>query len=224
MRRIVLSLMAIAFFSAGLLAQDFTLAPSPVNVSGDPSTALIEAPSKVVNNTNGILKLRWKRIEDIPDEWQTLICDNVLCWGPAKSMSDFTLEPGEEGDMKPNFKVNNTEGNGVVRMLIYDPLDSLNTVQENTYTCNATAVSVEEPTENNFTIYPNPATDFVVLPENSKIKTAVLYNITGQQVKIFDLMANTRRFDVGDVMRGTYLLQFIDDVGSILHTTRLTKR
>lgn len=224
MRRILLTLITVAFFSAGLVAQDFTVNPSPVNVTGDANTSLIEASSKVINNTSEVLNLRWERIEEIPSEWQTLICDNQLCWGPAKSSNDFTLQPDEQGDMKPNFDPNGVVGTGVVRMLIYDPLDSLNTVQEHTYTCDILAVSVEEPTENNFTIYPNPAKDFVVLPENSKIKKAILYNITGQQVKIFDLVANTRRFDVADMMRGTYLLQFIDETGAILHTTRLTKR
>ena len=225
MRRILLTLIVLAFVSAGLVAQDFTVSPSPVSVTGDPDAALVEAPSKVTNNTNNVLNLRWERVvEDIPVEWQTLVCDNILCWGPTKSVSDFTLEPNADGDMKPNFKPNGVEGTGVVHILIYDPLDSLNTVQEHVYTANINSVSVEEPTEVNFTIYPNPAKNFVVLPENSKIKKAILYNITGQQVKIFDLVANTRRFDVADVMRGTYLLQFIDETGAILHTTRLTKR
>lgn len=224
MRRILLTLITVAFFSAGLLAQNFTVSPSPVDVTGNSSTSLIEASSQVINNTNEVLNLRWERIEEIPSEWETLICDNQLCWGPAKSSNDFTLEPNAEGDMKPNFKPNGVSGVGVVRMLIFDPLDSLNTVQEHVYTCDIVSVSVEEPTESDFTIYPNPAKDFVVLPENSKIKKAILYNITGQQVKIFDLVANTRRFDVADMMRGTYLLQFIDETGAILHTTRLTKR
>jgi len=86
------------------------------------------------------------------------------------------------------------------------------------------STKVQEPEQIDFTIYPNPASDFVVLPQSDQITKAVLYNITGKQVKTFDLATNTRRFDVGDVMRGTYLLQFIDKTGAILHTTRLTKR
>lgn len=225
MRRILLTLITFAVFSAATFAQDFTISPSPVNVEGDVNTALIEAPSKVTNNTGDVLNLRWERVvEDIPAEWQTLICDNILCWGPTKSVSDFTLQPNAEGDMKPNFSPNGVEGMGTVHMLIYDPLDSLNTVQEHVYTCNAVLVSVEEPEEMDFTIYPNPARDFVILPESNQITKAILYNIAGKQVKTFDMVANTRRFDVADVMRGTYLLQFIDEAGAILHTTRLTKR
>jgi len=59
-------------FSATTFAQDFTVSPSPVSVDGDVSTTLIEAPSKVINNTDGVLNLRWERVvEDIPAEWQT---------------------------------------------------------------------------------------------------------------------------------------------------------
>jgi len=82
----------------------------------------------------------------------------------------------------------------------------------------------QESEQIDFTIYPNPASNFVVLPQSDKLTKAILYNITGKQVKTFDLIVNTRRFDVTDVMRGTYLLQFIDQTGAVLHTTRLTKR
>lgn len=86
------------------------------------------------------------------------------------------------------------------------------------------ATGVQESEQIDFTIYPNPASDYVVLPQSDEITTAILYNIVGKQVKTFNLVSNTRRFNVGDLMRGTYLLQFIDETGAILHTTRLTKR
>ena len=86
------------------------------------------------------------------------------------------------------------------------------------------STAIHTPEQIDFKIYPNPASDFVVLPESDHISKAILYNIAGKQVKTFDLITNTRRFDVADVMRGTYLLQFIDETGAILHTTRLTKR
>jgi len=83
---------------------------------------------------------------------------------------------------------------------------------------------LHEPEQIDFTIYPNPAKDFVVLPQSDQIAQAILYNITGQEVKRFNLANNASRFDVSGVMRGTYLLQFINEAGAILHTTRLTKR
>ncbi len=83
---------------------------------------------------------------------------------------------------------------------------------------------VQESEQINFTIYPNPATDFIVLPQSDQIAQAILYNITGQEVKRFNLANNASRFDVSGIMRGTYLLQFINETGAILHTTRLTKR
>jgi len=86
------------------------------------------------------------------------------------------------------------------------------------------ATEVQEPEQIDFTIYPNPASDYVILPQSEQITRAILYNIVGKQVKTFDLMTNARRFEVGDIMRGTYLLQFIDEKGAILHTTRLTKK
>lgn len=225
MRRILLTLMTFAVFSVTTFAQNFTVEPSPANASGLPADQFIDASSKVINQTNETLNLRWERVViDIPTEWDAPICDNVLCWAPHISAKDFILAPNEEGDMKVSYRPNSTEGSAEVHILIYDPLDSMNTVQEHIYYGTATTVSVEEPEEADFTIYPNPARDFVVLPESNQIKKGILYNIAGKQVKTFDMAANTRRFDVADVMRGTYLLQFIDEAGAILHTTRLTKR
>lgn len=226
MRNFLLSLWSIMLMSVAVSAQDFTVTPSPVSVDGDANASSIDASSKVVNNTDNTLNLRWERIViSTPDGWDTAICDNVLCWSPQTSTKDFTLTSGEEGDMKVNYRPNGVVGMGEVNIRIYDPLDSLNTVQEHTYLCNATLVSVEEPEEENFTIYPNPATNFVVLPDNNRIQKAVLYSITGRKVQVFDMAAvANRRFDIVDVMRGTYLLQFLDENGATLHTTRLTKR
>jgi len=225
MRRIILTLMTFTIFGATTFAQDFIVSPSPVSVSGLPGDQFIDASSKVINQTNETLNLRWERIIiDIPTEWDAPICDNVLCWAPHIGAKDFTLAPNEEGDMKVSYRPNGTEGSSEVHILIYDPLDSLNTVQEHSYFGTATTVSVEEPEEVDFTIYPNPARDYVVLPQNNQITKAILYNIAGKQVKTFDLVTNTNRFDIADIMRGTYLLQFIDEAGAILHTTRLTKR
>lgn len=226
MKKILLTLWSIALMSVAMFAQDFTVTPSPVSIDGDASASSIDASSKVVNNTDNTLNLRWERIViSTPNEWDTAICDNVLCWSPQTSTKDFTLTPGEEGDMKVNYRPNGVEGMGEVHIRIYDPLDSLNTVQEHTYIATATLVSVEEPEQENFTIYPNPATSFVVLPDNNRIKKAVLYSITGRKVQVFDMSEVTnRRFDIADVMRGTYLLQFLDENGATLHTTRLTKR
>ncbi len=224
MKRILLTLMTFAVFGATTFAQNFTVEPSPASASGEPEDQFIDASSLVINQTNQTLNLRWERIViDMPAEWDAPICDNVLCWAPHIAAKDFTLDPNESGDMKVSYRPNNTEGNGEVHIRIYDPLDSLNTVQEHIYYGTAGTVSVEEPEEMDFTIYPNPARDFVVLPENNQITKAILYNIAGKQVRTFNMAANTRQFNVADLMRGTYLLQFIDESGAILHTTRLTK-
>lgn len=224
MRRIILTLITFVVFSAAAFAQSFTVEPSPASASGLPSDQFIDASSLVINQTNETLNLRWERVViDMPAEWDAPICDNVLCWAPHIGAKDFTLAPNEQGDMKVSYRPQGTEGNAEVHILIYDPLDSLNTVQEHIYYGIATTVSVDEPEEMDFTIYPNPARDFVVLPENNQITKAILYNIAGKQVKTFNMVANTRQFNVADLMRGTYLLQFIDDSGAILHTTRLTK-
>lgn len=229
MKTILLSIFSIVLFSFGAIAQnteDFYITPKPVNVTGDASASSIEAPSKVVNKTDDVLNLRWERfVIDMPSGWDVAICDNQLCYPPTTITNDYTLQPREEADMKPTFYTNGIEGSATIRVFVYDIADSLNTIQQNTYFVNAVLTDIEEPEQENFVVYPNPATTQINLPNNKRIKKGILYNIAGKQVRVFDMTTtDNRRFDIADIRRGTYLLQFLDDNGVTLHTSRLTKR
>jgi len=226
MKTLLLSILSVVLFSFGAVAQDFYITPIPVNVAGDAGASSIEASSKVVNKTDNTLNLRWEIfVIDMPTTWEVAICDSDQCYPPEVIANDYTLEPREEADMKPTFYPFGNEGTATIEVFVYDPLDSLNTIQINTYLVNAVLTDIEQPEQENFVVYPNPATTQINLPDNKRIKKGILYNIAGKQVRVFDMAAtDNRRFDIADIRRGTYLLQFIDYSGVTLHTARLTKR
>jgi len=73
-------------------------------------------------------------------------------------------------------------------------------------------------------VFPNPTTSFFNIEGgNHQIATIYLYNLIGKRMKTFFPQKETD-FMVGDLSNGLYLVQMIDGNGSIVATSRLTKR
>ncbi|MBK7869639.1 MAG: T9SS type A sorting domain-containing protein [Saprospiraceae bacterium] len=77
-----------------------------------------------------------------------------------------------------------------------------------------------------YLIYPNPATDFFSLDEESTEKgtarTINVYNLLGQRVRTFQVERG-QRYSIGDLQGGLYLAQFLDANGKVIMTRRLQK-
>lgn len=84
-----------------------------------------------------------------------------------------------------------------------------------------------EPAENvDYTIYPNPVSDYFSLDQESVEKGSAsvlnLYNLLGQRVRTFRV-EKEQRYNVADLQGGLYLVQLLDDKGKIITTRRLQK-
>lgn len=70
-----------------------------------------------------------------------------------------------------------------------------------------TSIGIEEPNENSFSIYPNPATDFVTIrftnAENIKL---ILVNTFGETVKIFNTVNTNSMLSLEGLANGMYVL------------------
>jgi len=73
------------------------------------------------------------------------------------------------------------------------------------------------------TIYPNPAQDFFLLKGADPAQDIRVFNLLGKLVKSF-VAEEEDQFFVGDLPRGTYLVQFIDPENKIIATRRMTKQ
>jgi hypothetical protein len=61
-------------------------------------------------------------------------------------------------------------------------------------------------TEPHFEIYPNPATDYVIVNTSQKIQSITLYNLMGQAIKRFDVEP---KLDLQGFSKGAYLLELV---------------
>ena len=74
------------------------------------------------------------------------------------------------------------------------------------------------------TVYPNPATDFIMLKNAEGVKAIKIFNLTGRQVKYFDSIIKGASYPVADLPNGMYLVQLLDLEGDVITTHRMNKR
>jgi len=67
-------------------------------------------------------------------------------------------------------------------------------------------VTIEKSQVQHITIYPNPATDFILINSETKINSANLFDITGKQIKI-NYLPQLKRINFPLLSKGIYYLQ-----------------
>ncbi len=227
MRHILLSLSFILALGTGLQAQNFSLSPNPeVTVEGLASDNLLKALSTVTNTTNAPLTLRWvKYDENIPTGWDASVCDINTCYFPNITTADFTLPAGGSATMSVWFGVQGIDGMGDVKVAVFEPTDSMGTVQANHYFCSAFPTSTEDLSVAELSIYPNPATTFITIPNHTSLGMVKIIDIVGRNIATINLDgAEEVDYDVSSLSKGTYMVQFVDDKSKTVHTGRFVKK
>jgi hypothetical protein len=73
-------------------------------------------------------------------------------------------------------------------------------------------------------VFPNPATSHIGLTESQGVHKVVIYNLVGSQMKNFDEITPDKRYYVGDLPRGMYLVQILGEKNKVLATKRMQKQ
>lgn len=72
-------------------------------------------------------------------------------------------------------------------------------------------------------IFPNPAVDYISIDGEADIERLVIYSLIGRKMKTFRTR-NGDKYDVTDLPKGMYLVQFLAKGDHILTTRRLQKQ
>ena len=73
-------------------------------------------------------------------------------------------------------------------------------------------------------VYPNPATNFIMLKNSTGVKEVRIFNLIGRQVTNFTDVTKGQSYPVADLPNGMYLVQLIDANNDIMSTHRMNKR
>ena len=75
----------------------------------------------------------------------------------------------------------------------------------------------------NLKVFPNPATDYISLDNNSGVQKIAVFNLIGNEVVSFNVEEGEKYY-VGDLRIGMYLVQIIGSNNKTLTTLRLSKK
>ncbi|PSR12132.1 MAG: hypothetical protein DA408_14310 [Bacteroidetes bacterium] len=72
-------------------------------------------------------------------------------------------------------------------------------------------------------VYPNPASDYVKVTDNSEVRQVAVFNLAGRKIKSYNYSIGEQYF-VGDLPRGMYLIQLVGEENRRLATRRINIR
>lgn len=211
-----------------LAAQSFTIIPK---VGKGQASSLKDKIEVKFNFTNTSLDatdtiFNWELIEVVmPSSWTAQICDPFACLDGSGTLgfkSSYSLGNAignNTGFFLLDFFSNGNSGSGIMKVAI----KSAKTGFTDTITAEAKvwSVAVKETVKHNkeFSFYPNPAKDELVLKYNSKENIQVeIFNILGSKVKTFYLYGGQTTVNIEDLENGIYFLRFKDDGKTISKT------
>ena len=145
-------------------AQTYSIIPNDtINMTGimeDMETLSIQQ----LNISNGILTLAWQKVsENIPLNWETNVCDNVICYASLINGGTMNpVSPGDYGFLLVHVTPHVNYGTGTIRYAVWDvafPLikDTLTYI----LTVNAPTGVIEDKNITQLSVYPNPADESI---------------------------------------------------------------
>ena len=76
---------------------------------------------------------------------------------------------------------------------------------------------------NDIKVYPNPATNYIMISENDKVDQVLIYNVLGKLVKKFEAESHKKYF-ISDLRTGMYIVRLLDSKSNLVKTRRINKR
>ena len=227
MKRIFTLVFLATLIFGKLMAGNFAVvAPSTVN--GWVEINVAQEFAIYISNTTapaGNLFLSWNKIDltlESDTTWKYTICDKGQCYNgiPSIVCNMDTVKPTQSGYFLLTVTAH-TLGTRVLRLLVYEtgtttPADTV----VFSIKCSGTGVQETASPTTGFSIYPNPAKDFVGLKMkdvNAKVKTATVFDILGNVVMTFNNDGRTdfSRINILPLQTGVYVMKMQDQEGRI---------
>ena len=235
MKQFLLLTFLVAFLSSLSAQSPLLLSHSDtICITGNPTTSKLEAKTFIVNKSNKPLNIQWFLTNMAqPSGWETSVCDENRCYPPSiltnvieggNPNTPVVLMPGDSSNVLMDTYPNSAKGIGFTQICfrtVEDPNVALGCMTYK-FAVGVTS-SVEDAKTPIMEIFPNPTTDYFGLTHANSLKEVRVYNMLGRRQRTF-AVGQGKKYFIGDLPAGMYLLGFIDKDGKIVKTTRLVKR
>lgn len=192
-------------------------------------------PLKLTNVSKDSLYLKWSKKEVLhPEGWEAKVCDKVNCYpssiftnyDPAKGIKvPVEMAAGESFLLYITLLPHNTPGMGKYEIpfsYISDPDSIIGSAKFN-FDVNQLTSPVKKVEKIATRVFPNPAVEYFEVEASRDLKSLVVYNVLGRQIKSFPYEPG-QRYHIAELPSGMYLLSFQDKNNKILKTVRLAKK
>lgn len=227
MKKIFTIILTALVLSNFVSAQSFSIVPKSGKGQGSSVKNAIEVNVSFTNTSFDAADttFTYEVIDvNIPSAWGLQICDPFACLegsGKVGFKSDFVMpnSGNNNGTFRIDFMPNSTSGVGTVKIAIKSAKTGFtDTISAEGKVWN---VAVKETVKQSkeFSFYPNPAKDELVLKYNSRENIQVeIFNILGSKVKTFYLYGGQTTVNIEELENGIYFLRFKDDGKTISKT------
>lgn len=241
MKRFLLFIACFSLLTSRVDAQAFTVISDTVsvvlnNASSTPGYNNITNPA-----STGSIKVRWTvASSNFPSDWITLIaaCDNNTCyynlsknlWGGLGTPQVNTTLPINAGttalfDLPMNLTTATTSGTYYIEFSLTDSASGYNKHVWYKVTRWATGVSNVNKTEDDISLYPNPASSQVniVFNADADVKTVTIYNLIGKMESIYKVVGNSAGINIENLPKGIYFVRLMNSQNSVVAIRKFTK-
>ena len=234
MKRTLLFILFVSLVGFGYSQITLTIQPNPVTAHGEPDETDIEADAVIINNTNRPAELLWHRnIVDKPDEWETWVCDNNLCYTSfvesCPENNPVVIAAGDTAILQVHMNPKDLLGCGTIDIDIVSTTDPETVVASgrfnfdvNNGTCTFQTSGINEVEVEALKVLPNPTYGTFELSNATLVDRVEVYNVVGKLMRSFN-DTNNNVFDIGDLQKGLYVVSMLSDEGKILKTVRVSK-
>ncbi|MES2381192.1 MAG: T9SS type A sorting domain-containing protein [Bacteroidota bacterium] len=226
MKKIFTIILALSALTNVVNAQNFTLNPKNIKAQGSSTKSAIDM-NIVINNTSIDATDTFYQYEvlevNVPATWKVVVCDPEKCIdgsGTVGFKSDFTLMKNVAGSFKIDFEPNGVPGNGSAKVLVRSvKTQSVDTFIAEAKVWNVAVKTVTAQQNKEFSFYPNPAKDELILKYATKENIQVdIYNILGVKVKSVNMSGTQTNVNIEDLQNGIYFIRFKDDGKTVSKT------
>jgi hypothetical protein len=221
MKKILLLFVSVGFLFA--VNAQTVITPTQVAVEDIASSDFEGVAYSFIQNQSAFDKnFIWERnVIDISDGWTSAVCDNVQCHFEWVNSAQFFLQAQGEGNIDVHAYPNDNEGGAIIEVIVRNATNP-NDNATGTYYFNQ-ALSSGERITNKLSIFPNPATDHLVIEEGDKVNRIEFFDISGKLIKEVQSQGS-QTIDLSDLPEGSYIVRLWDAQNEALSSNVLIKR
>lgn len=174
-------------------------------------------------------KIYWKIIKDTTtwkSSWYSYLCDNILCYDRNVDRSSPSVpNTFSTGEYKWDFHIQpfGVEGGTIVQLVLYTDRNFTEEIYRTKIYVNVDPTSTQQTiSANQIKVFPNPASEYFSITNQSNVDKIKVYNMFGAEVKSF-FHYNNAQHQIDELRSGMYLLRMFDKNNKVVKTIKLNK-